>query len=528
MNKKYYVTTPIYYPNGKFHIGTAYTTILADYMKRYKTQRGFDTYMITGLDEHGQKIQDTAIANGKNPQEFVDMQAEYAKKIWELLDIDYNDLVRTTNSSHKEVVAKIFKYFLDKGDIYKGVYSGHYCKSCETYFSESELVDGRCPDCGKEVSIMEEETYFFNMKKYEKQLLKYYEEHPNFILPEFRKNELINSFFKNGIEDLSVTRTTFDWGVKVPGDEKHVIYVWLDALTNYITFAGYEKDKPKFESLWPADLHIVGKDIIRFHGIYWPIFLMSLGLELPKTIYAHNWYVMKNGKISKSKGNVVYPDDLRKKFDNDIIKYVLLRELPYSHDGIFIPEGFVERYNTDLCNDFSNLIHRTIGMINKYGLKIKKDEIKSKLNDYTETEIDKELINKILIAKSEFEANMEKLKVQTALEKLWEGISYINKYIDEKMPWTLYKENKETELVAFIYYLMNALRIVNILVVPILKNASNKMSEILNFKTEELEYKKENFELIISDIDVVIDSAPIFERMKEEDIEYIKSLMPEK
>ena len=524
MKKSYYITTPIYYPNGKFHIGTAYTTILADTLKKYKAQRGFDTYMITGIDEHGQKIEDTAKGEGIEPQKFVDMQAEKAKALWKTLDINYDKFVRTTSSMHEEVVQKIFKYFKDNGDIYKGVYKGFYCKSDESYFSEIQLVDGKCPDCGKEVKIMEEESYFFNMKKYEKRLIEYYNENPDFIIPASRKNELMNSFLKDGLEDLSVSRTSFDWGIKVPGDEKHVIYVWLDALTNYITYAGYLTDDAKFNKYWPADMHIVGKDIIRFHAIYWPIFLMALDLPLPKQIYAHTWYVMKNGKMSKSKGNVVYPDDLAKRFENDVIKYVLLRELPYGNDGIFTPEVFVSRYNTDLCNDLSNLVHRTLGMIKKYDLLLSKDELNS-VKDIN-GEYEKELNQYMLNAKENFEENMETIKMQLALEKLWEGISSINKYIDNKKPWELNKEGNREELKIFIYNLLNALRKASILVKPILSDTHNKINDILGFDEKIVTYNEENFNNVVFDIKCKLDSKPIFERMNEEDEEFIKSLMP--
>ena len=309
--KTFYITTPIYYPSGKFHIGTAYTTILADTIKKYKEFRGFDARMLTGLDEHGQKIQEVAEKLGKTPLQHVDDMADYAKKIWKLMDIQYSDFIRTTEKRHTDVVEKIFDRLMEQGDIYLGEYEGWYCTPCETYFTETQLVDGKCPDCGRDVKKMKEEAYFFNMKKYADRLIKFYEEYPNFIEPESRKNELFNNFLKPGLEDLCVTRTTFDWGVKVPKNPKHVIYVWLDALVNYITALGYwSDDETLFKKYWPTDLQIVGKDIIRFHGIYWPIFLMALDLPIPKKIYAHGFIMMKDGKMSKSKGNVVYPDML--------------------------------------------------------------------------------------------------------------------------------------------------------------------------------------------------------------------------
>jgi len=350
----YYITTPIYYPSGKFHIGTAYTTVLADVLKKYKKLQGYDCYLLTGLDEHGQKIEHKAKAAGLSPKEFVDIQAKEAKKLWNLMKIDYNKFMRTTDESHIKIVEKIFEIFLKQGDIYKGEYEGWYCEPCESYFTETQLQNGMCPDCGRKVEKMKEEAYFFNMKKYQDKLLKYYEEHPDFIKPDYRKAEMINNFIKPGLEDLCITRTSFDWGIKVPSDPKHVIYVWLDALVNYITALGYgEEDDALFQKYWPAQTQIVGKDIGRFHLIYWPIFLMALNLPLPKTIFVHNWIVMKDGKMSKSKGNVIYPEQLIENYGLDATKYYLLKSVPTSQDGLFSPEEFVERYNFDLCNDLS-------------------------------------------------------------------------------------------------------------------------------------------------------------------------------
>ena len=322
--------------------------------------------MLTGTDEHGQKIEEKAKELGKTPKEYVDEMAAMAKELWKKMDIDYNHFIRTTDSEHEKTVQKIFDHFMEQGDIYKGEYEGWYCVPCETYFTETQLVNGKCPDCGREVKLMKEESYFFNMKKYADRLLKYYEDHPDFVKPAFRKNEMINNFIKPGLEDLCVTRTSFDWGIKVLKDPKHVVYVWLDALTNYITALGYMSDDEKlFKKFWPADVHVVGKDIARFHLIYWPIFLMALDLPLPKTIFVHNWITMKDGKMSKSKGNVIYPEDLINRYGLDATKYFLLREMPTSQDGLFSPEEFVERYNFDLCNDLSNLLNRTVSMVNK-------------------------------------------------------------------------------------------------------------------------------------------------------------------
>ena len=521
-NKKYYITTPIYYPSGKFHIGTAYTTTFANTIKKYRQMRGYDTYFLTGLDEHGQKIQDVAMSRGKTPQEHVDEMAVAAKELWAKMKIDYDDFIRTTEPRHEKIVEQIFETFTKNGDIYKGEYEGWYCVPCETFFTPTQLVDGKCPDCGREVKMMKEEAYFFNMKKYQDRLVKFYEENPNFIEPAFRKNELFNNFIKPGLEDLCVTRTTFDWGIKVKSDEKHVIYVWLDALTNYITALGYmSEDEERFNKYWPADLQIVGKDIIRFHGIYWPIFLMALDLPLPKKLFAHGWIMMKDGKMSKSKGNVIYPETLIERYGLDATKYFLLKELSIGQDGLFTPEGFVERFNTDLCNDLGNLLNRTIGMINKYF----GGEIPEKPQNLTNLDIELEnFVNeKIKCVENE----LDEAHVSNALEEIWQIISRSNKYIDETMPWSLYKEEKTEELKDVMYHLVENLRKVAIMINPYMEETTPKMFNQLGIDNENLmtwdsikvypEYK---------DIKVVEKGEPLFVRLDlQEEIEFLKNEM---
>lgn len=521
-DKIFYVTTPIYYPSGRFHIGTAYTTVLADTMKKYKALRGYDVFFLTGLDEHGQKIQDVAISRGKTPQEHVDEMAQIAKELWAKMKIDYNHFIRTTDPNHEKIVEKIFTKFIENGDIYKGEYEGWYCTPCETFFTPTQLVDGKCPDCGREVSMMKEEAYFFNMKKYQDRLVKFYEENPNFIDPAFRKNEIFNNFIKPGIEDLCVTRTSFDWGIKVKGDEKHVIYVWLDALTNYITALGYmSDDETKFNKYWPADLQIVGKDIIRFHGIYWPIFLMALDLPLPKKLLVHGWIMMKDGKMSKSKGNVIYPETLINRYGLDATKYFLLKELVGGQDGVFTPEGFVERYNSELCNDLGNLLNRTIGMLNKYfGGTI--PGINSHLNDL-DVELEEHINNQIKLAEKE----MDEAHVANALDEIWKIISRANKYIDETMPWALFKEEKTEDLSRVMYYLVESLRKVGILIRPALEETSSKIFEQLNIQDNSLKtWDSLNENANLKGVKVVEKGTPIFVRLDlDAETEFLKNEM---
>ncbi len=524
MNKKtFYITTPIYYPSGKFHIGTAYTTVLADTIKRYKKLRGYDVRLLIGLDEHGQKIEEIAKSKGKTPQEYVDEMSNYAKDLWKFMDIQYDDFIRTTEKRHTDIVEKIFDRLMEQGDIYKGEYEGWYCTPCETYFTETQLVDGKCPDCGRDVKKMKEEAYFFNMKKYTDRLIKFYEENPHFIEPESRKNELFNNFIKPGLEDLCVTRTSFDWGVKVKKDPKHVIYVWLDALVNYITALGYMSDNEElFNKYWPADLQIVGKDIIRFHGIYWPIFLMALDLPLPKKIYAHGFIMMKDGKMSKSKGNVVYPDMLAEKYGLDATRYFLLREFAFGQDAIFSPEGFVERFNFDLCNDLGNLLNRTIGMINKY--------FEGNIPKYRGciNEVDKSLEEETILCIKNVEEYMENYHLNNALEEIWKIISRTNKYIDETMPWALAKEEEKEKLESVMYHLVENLRKVAIMLKPIMTSTSNEILKQLGINDEKLiSWEKINdYNLLVNDYKVVEKGNPLFVRLdKEVEIEYIKENM---
>ena len=521
--KTFYITTPIYYPSGKFHIGTAYSTVVADTIKRYKELRGYESYLLTGLDEHGQKIQTVAEKRGLTPQEHVDEMAEEAKKLWKLMKIQNNDFIRTTETRHTKIVEDIFDRLMEQGDIYKGEYEGLYCVPCETFFTETQLVNGKCPDCGRNVINMKEEAYFFNMKKYQKRLEKFYEENPDFIEPAYRKNELFNNFIKPGLEDLCVTRTSFDWGVKVRKDPKHVVYVWLDALTNYITALGYgSEDETLFNKFWPADVHVVGKDIIRFHGIYWPIFLMALDLPLPKKLFAHGWIMMKDGKMSKSVGNVVYPELLINRYGLDATKYFLLRTLINGQDGVFTPDDFIDKFNFDLCNDLGNLLNRTIGMVNKYcGGYIPKyngcvNDVDKELEEYTSKQI------KII------EDNFDNYKIAQGIQEIWKIISRTNKYIDETTPWVLAKsETNKEKLESVMYHLVENLRKIAVLIRPFMEETSDKIFKQLNIN-EELKvwdsiYK---YDLLRDNTKVTEKGKPLFVRLdKDEELEYIKEGM---
>lgn len=520
----FYITTPIYYPSGNLHIGHAYTTVAGDAMARYKRLRGYDVMYLTGTDEHGQKIQRKAKELGLSPQEYVDDIVKGIKELWEKLDISYDDFIRTTETRHKKIVEKIFQQLLDQDDIYLDVYEGWYCTPCESFFTERQLDNGNCPDCGRPVEKVTEESYFFKMSKYVDRLLAFYEENPHFIQPDSRKNEMINNFIKPGLEDLAVSRTTFDWGVKVPGDPKHVIYVWIDALTNYITALGYgSEDDTKYQKYWPADVHLVGKEIVRFHTIYWPIMLMALDLPLPKKVFAHGWLLMKDGKMSKSKGNVVDPVTLIDRYGLDALRYYLLREVPFGADGVFTPEGFVERINFDLANDLGNLLNRTIAMINKYFDGV----IPTYQGSITPFDDSLRVMNETTVQK--YDEAMEKMEFSIALSSVWQLISRTNKYIDETEPWKLAKaEEKRDELASVMVHLADTLRRVAILLKPFLTQAPNKILRQLNVTADDLTSWESlvNFGQLPEGLTVVKKGEPIFPRLDmEEEISFIKEKM---
>ncbi|MGV3043273.1 methionine--tRNA ligase [Staphylococcus rostri] len=534
VKETFYITTPIYYPSGNLHIGHAYSTVAGDVIARYKRMQGYDVRYLTGTDEHGQKIQEKAQKAGKSEIEYLDGMIKEIKALWEKLDISNDDFIRTTEQRHKVVVEKIFEKLLAQGDIYLGEYEGWYSVPDETYYTETQLVEpvyengkivgGKSPDSGHEVELVKEASYFFKLSNYTDRLLAFYDEHPEFIQPPSRKNEMINNFIKPGLADLAVSRTSFDWGVKVPSDPKHVVYVWLDALVNYISALGYLTDDDElFRQYWPADIHLMAKEIVRFHSIIWPIILMALDVPLPKKVFAHGWILMKDGKMSKSKGNVVDPNVLIDRYGLDATRYYLMRELPFGSDGVFTPEAFVERTNYDLANDLGNLVNRTISMINKY--------FDGELPAYAgpKHELDAEMEQMALDTIKAYHENMDDLQFSVALSTVWKLISRTNKYIDETTPWILAKDPEQQDMLGNVMaHLVENIRFAAVLLRPFLTHAPKQIFEQLNINNEAL------FELdslttygqLTAPITVTAKPTPIFPRLDvDAEVDYIKTSM---
>lgn len=528
----YYITTPIYYPSGKLHIGNTYTTVACDVLARYKRLQDFDVFYLTGTDEHGLKIEQKAEKLGMTPKAYVDKMAAQIKQLWKTLEISNDKFIRTTDDYHEKAVQKIFERLLKQGDIYKGKYKGWYSVSDEEYFTESQLAEvyrddngkmigGKAPS-GHEVQLVEEECYFFKMSKYADRLVKYYDEHPEFIIPSSRKNEMLNNFIKPGLEDLALTRTSFNWGVKVPSDPKHVIYVWIDALCNYITALGYGSDDDSlFKKYWPANVQMVGKEIVRFHTIYWPIILMALDLPLPKHIFGHGWLLMKDGKMSKSKGNVIYPEMLAEHYGLDALRYYLTKAIPFGNDGQFSPEEFVERVNSDLANDLGNLLNRTVAMINKYR-DGKIPALKSGVTDY-----DKPLEDQAAASLKGYEEAMDSFHFADSMAELWKLVSRTNKYIDETEPWVLAKDDSKAEqLDSVLAHLAASLRMIAILLQPVMTHAPKEIFAQLGLPEENMMIKGVSFFDLPEGTQVAAKGKPIFPRLDvDNEVAFIKSKM---
>ncbi len=520
MNNKntYYITTPIYYPSNKLHIGNAYTTIAADVMARYKRLRGYDVFYLTGTDEHGLKLQKRAEEEGLTPIEFIDPIVEWIKDLWFKLDISYDDFIRTTEERHIEAVQKIFSKLQENGDIYLGEYEGYYCIPDEAIWTKRQVETKNgyiCPDCGRPVEKIKEKSYFFKMSKYSNRLLKHIEENPEFIQPESRKNEMINNFLKPGLEDLSISRSTFDWGIKIKNDPEHVIYVWIDALSNYITALGYLSDSPdereKFERYWPADVHLIGKDILRFHTIYWPIVLMALDLPLPKQIFGHGWLLMPDGKMSKSRGNVIDPKFLIDRYGADSVRYFLLREIPFGSDGIFTPEVFIKRLNVDLSNDLGNLVSRTAAMVEKYfnGILPEPKII---------TDLDIELIKTASNVAIKVEESLDEMIFNQALTSIWQLINRLNKYIDETTPWILAKDEEQKDrLGTILYNLAEGIRVISILIQPFMTKTPQKIWERFDIDSSQNGWEQIKLWNIIKPGNKIIKNDVIFPRLDLEE-----------